>query len=77
MPPGEATVHCESGPQQQDGPEQLSATFSFRYDPNGVFTDDRPDCPDVTTLGPTNETRSIRKPRRSRSCAPGGWDRAD
>ncbi|MEP6665353.1 MAG: hypothetical protein ABJA81_02795 [Nocardioidaceae bacterium] len=56
LPPGEATVHCESGPQQMDGPEQLSATFSF-VDPNGVFTDARPDCPDVATLGPTEDPK--------------------
>jgi hypothetical protein len=50
LPPGEATVHCESGPWQGDGPEDLEASFSF-IDPNGIFTDYQPSCPDVLMLG--------------------------
>lgn len=52
LPPGDATVHCESGPTQQDGPERLSATFSL-IDPHGVFTSYETDCTDATYLGPT------------------------
>jgi hypothetical protein len=31
--------------------EQLEASFSF-IDPNGVFAEYQPSCPNVTTLGP-------------------------
>lgn len=33
---GDATVHCESGPHQSDGPEDLTAPFTL-VDPEGVF----------------------------------------
>jgi hypothetical protein len=57
LPPGDATVHCESGPQQGNGPEDLEASFSF-IDPNGVFTDYQPDCADAQVLGPREPSMS-------------------
>jgi hypothetical protein len=57
LPPGDATVHCESGPWQGDGPEDLEASFSF-IDPNGVFTDYLPSCADALTLEPREPSMS-------------------
>jgi hypothetical protein len=50
LPPGEATVFCESGPSQGDGPEDLSGSFTI-VDPNGVFTDYRLSCADGELVG--------------------------
>jgi hypothetical protein len=61
LPPGDATVHCESGPTQQDGPERLSATFSL-IDPHGVFTSYETDCTDATYLGPTGLGKDAPEP---------------
>jgi hypothetical protein len=57
LPPGDATVHCESGPWQGDGPEDLEASFSF-IDPNGVFTDYQPSCADAQILAPPEPSMS-------------------
>jgi hypothetical protein len=48
---GEATVHCESGPAQGDGPEDLTAPFTL-VDPEGVFVEYRLACPQEVDFGP-------------------------
>ena len=50
MPLGEATVFCESGPSEGDGPEDLSGSFTI-VDPNGVFTDYQLSCADGEGVG--------------------------
>ena len=47
VPLGQATVHCESGPNQGDGPERLFATFEVA-DPEGVVADYRLACTNVS-----------------------------
>jgi hypothetical protein len=50
LPLGEATVFCESGPSEGDGPEDLSGSFTI-VDPNGVFTDYQLSCADGELVG--------------------------
>jgi hypothetical protein len=50
LPLGEATVFCESGPSEGDGPEDLSGSFTI-VDPNGVFTDYQLSCADGEGVG--------------------------
>jgi hypothetical protein len=48
---GGATVHCESGPYQGDGPEDLTAPFTL-VDPEGVFVEYRLACSNEVHFGP-------------------------
>lgn len=54
LPPGEATVHCESGPQQGDGPEEFRASFLVVSE--GTFIDYVPTCDEVHNLPYADES---------------------